>query len=71
MMSSESKVPCDFAKFPKLAALHAAMKAEPKLAKYFASDMYKSYAVNNPGYTHFNGAGFSTFGPTVSEVVTP
>ena len=27
--------------FPKLAALHRTMKADPKLAKYFASDPYK------------------------------
>lgn len=59
------------ADYPKLAALHAALKAEPSLAPYFASDAYAAYAVNNPLYTNFKGKGFSgTFGPTTRIDVT-
>ncbi len=32
------------AEYPKLAALHAAMFAEPSLAKYFASDAYVKWS---------------------------
>ena len=39
--------------FPKLLALHAAMKALPTLGPYFASDMYRTYAHNN-GVLHPN-----------------
>ena len=31
----------DVSPFPKLKALHGAMRADPALALYFASDMYK------------------------------
>jgi len=72
-MSEELKVPHDFAgKYPKLMALRAAFKAEPTLASYYASDMYAKYAINNPMATFFTGAQFDgTFGPTVTELVTP
>jgi len=58
--------------FPKLKALHAAMKAEPALATYFASDCYLKWAQNNGLYTHFTGQGADfEYGPTVEETVTP
>jgi glutathione S-transferase len=59
--------------FPKLSALHTAIKAEPSLQGYFAAPMYSKYAVNNPLYTHYKGAGFGAgpFGPTIEELVTP
>lgn len=38
----------DLSVYPKLKKLHQRMKGDPKLALYFASDAYKSYAVNNP-----------------------
>lgn len=44
-----------FAKFPKLAALHAAMKAIPTVQKYLASDLYLKYSHNNGLMTHFTG----------------
>lgn len=57
--------------FPKLKALHAALKAEPALAKYFAADMYASWAQNNGLFTHFTGQpeGF-VYGGTITEEVT-
>ena len=34
----------DVSPFPKLKALHGALRADPALALYFASDMYKRYS---------------------------
>jgi len=61
-----------FSAFPKLLKLHAVMKAEPKLAAYFASDMYTTYAVNNPMVpANFAGAGYGDgpYGPTVETLI--
>lgn len=41
MMAADSKVPGPLEKFPKLKKLHQSLRADPKLAKYFASDLYK------------------------------
>lgn len=72
LMCAETKLPFDTSRYPKLLGLHAAMKAEPKLASYFASDFYLKWAVNNPSYCLFAGPGFSgVFGPTLTEVITP
>jgi len=58
-------------KFPKLKALHSAMKDDPKLAKYFAADCYTKYAQNNAAFTHFVGPGFAgqEYGTTIEEKV--
>jgi glutathione S-transferase len=54
--------------FPKLTALYAAFKADPKLKKYFESDCYKNYATNNALFTNFTGqAEDFVYGPTVRE----
>jgi glutathione S-transferase len=45
------------AAFPKLTALHAAMKAHPNLAAYFAHEVYTAYPHNNGLLTHFTGQG--------------
>jgi len=72
IMSAEMAIPLDFSAFPKLVALHAALKSEPTLAAYFASDCYSKYAMNNPmPPTHFAGKAFTTFGPTVAEEIQP
>lgn len=56
---------------PKLCALHAAMKALPSLAKYFASPSYTEYSQNNPLYTTFTGKGKDfEWGGTVREQIT-
>lgn len=56
---------------PKLKALHATMKADPKLAKYFEADCYQAYAQNNGLFTHFTGQGDDfKYGATVNEKVT-
>lgn len=57
--------------FPKLKTLHATMKAEPTLAKYFAHDCYKNYAQNNGLFTHFTGqsANFE-YGNMVDEQIS-
>jgi len=56
---------------PKLAALHAAFKADPKLAKYFESDCYKKWAQNNGLFTHYTGQGDDfVYGDTLTEKVT-
>jgi len=56
---------------PKLKALHAAVKADPKLAKYFAADCYKTWAQNNGLFTHFTGQGADfDYGPSVTEKVS-
>lgn len=57
--------------YPKLKALHAAMKALPSLAAYFASDPYAKWAQNNGLFTHFTGQGDDfEYGPTVEEAVS-
>jgi glutathione S-transferase len=57
--------------YPKLTALHAALKASPKLAKYFEADCYKNYAHNNGCFTHFTGQGDDfKYGPTATDDVT-
>merc|ERR1712228_417115 len=73
MCAETDDVEFEASAYPKLMALHASFKAEPKLASYFASDAYCKYAMNNPLYTHFSGSGFGEgpFGPTVSEEITP
>lgn len=56
---------------PKLKALHAAMKADPKLAKYFASDSYAKYFQNNGLFTHYSGQpADAAYGGTVKDEVT-
>eukprot|EP00854_Cymbomonas_tetramitiformis_P025853 gene25853-31637_t len=56
---------------PKLKALHAAMKGDAALSKYFASDCYSKWAQNNGLLTHFTGqASDFEYGPTVEEQVT-
>jgi len=63
--------PSVLSNFPKLKALHAAMKADSALAKYFASDFYVKYAQNNGLFTHFTGQSDDfVYGPTVEELVT-
>merc|ERR1712129_294667 len=37
--------------YPKLRALHQAMKMRPELQAYFAAPCYRAYAQNNPAYT--------------------
>ena len=37
----QAGVAFDVSPFPKLKALHGALRADPALALYFASDMYK------------------------------
>lgn len=55
---------------PKMKALHAAFKADPKLAKYFESDQYKAWAHNNGMFTHFTGQGDDfKYGNMVKEQV--
>ena len=57
--------------FPKLKALHTAIKADPALAKYFASDSYSKWAQNNALFTHFTGHGDDfVYGPSVEEAIT-
>jgi glutathione S-transferase len=57
--------------FPKLAALHAAMLAEPSLAKYFASDAYAKWSQNNPLATFYTGfEGEFEYGQTETTTVT-
>jgi len=56
---------------PKLKALHAAMRAEPSLAKYFESEYYVNYAQNNGAFTHFTGqADDFVYGETSTEKVS-
>lgn len=58
--------------FSKLKALHAAMKAEPTLAKYYESDQYARWAQNNGLFTNFTGQGPDfEYGPTVEELFEP
>lgn len=57
--------------FPKLKALHAAFKDDPKLAAYFQADCYKNWSQNNVVLTHFTGQpeGF-VYGTSKAEMVT-
>jgi len=73
MVDQTDGVDFDFAAFPKLAALHAAMKALPELATYFKSPMYTSWAFNNAMFTHFLGAGYGDgpYGTTSNELFDP
>lgn len=41
MMAVDAKVASPLQDFPKLQKLHQTLKADPKLAKYFSSDLYK------------------------------
>lgn len=60
-----------FEGLPKLAALHAALLADPKLKKYFEADCHKTWAQNNGLFTHFTGQGADfEYGSTVTEKVT-
>jgi len=56
--------------FPKLKALHTAMKEDPALKTYFSSDSY-AMAQNNGLFTHYTGkeADFE-YGPTFREQVS-
>merc|ERR1711862_772455 len=54
--------------FPKLKALHAAMRADPALAKYFDSELYAAYAQNNGLYTFHTGHGADFVYPPTSTV---
>lgn len=57
--------------FPKLQALHAAMKALPTLEKYFAADCHAKWMQNNGLFTHYTGQPEgSEYGATVEEAVT-
>jgi len=57
--------------YPKLKALHAAMKDESTLKKYFASDCYAKWSQNNALFTFFTGQGDDfEYGPTVEEKVS-
>lgn len=57
--------------FPKLALLHATMKEDPLLARYFEADCYAKWAHNNPLATHFTAQGADLeYGPTTEEKVT-
>jgi len=59
------------AAYPKLSALHAAMKALPALGRYFAADCYAKWAQNNGLFTHYTGQGPDfEYGGTVKEAVT-
>jgi glutathione S-transferase len=72
-MCKEMGITFDFSKYPALQAQHAAIKAEPTLAAYFASDFYTKYAFNNPmPPTHFVGSGYGSgpFGPTKETLVS-
>jgi len=57
--------------FPKLRALHASIKADPLLAKYFVSDCYTKWAQNNGLFTIFTGQGADfEYGGSVTETVS-
>lgn len=57
--------------FPKLKALHAAMKALPTLAPYFKHAMYAEIAQNNGLLTHFTGQGEGfVYGNTLTENIS-
>jgi len=59
------------AAMPKLNALYEALKADPKLATYFAHECYAGYAQNNGLITHFTGQGEDfVYGPSSSDTIT-
>jgi len=71
MMCTDEGVAFELNKYPKLAALHAKVKADPALAGYFASDQYAKFAVNNAMYANYNGKHFDgKFGGTLRYDVT-
>merc|ERR1711865_5369 len=74
MVAQTDGVEHDFAAYPKLMALHAAMKAEEGLKTYFESTEYREYSFNNALFSVFKGAGYiaagDTFGPTTETLVT-
>ena len=41
MMAADGGAPSPLEQFPKLKNLYVTLRADPKLAKYFASDLYK------------------------------
>merc|ERR1712078_785353 len=56
---------------PKLKALHAALKADAKMEKYFEHDVYKNYFQNNGLFTHFTGQpADAKYGPSATEKIT-
>jgi len=70
-IAASVSVPNPMDECPKLKALHAAFKADAKLAKYFEADCYTKYAQNNGLFTHFTGqADDFEYGPTVTESVS-
>jgi len=70
VMCAEMGVEAKLKTCKKLMALHAAVKADAALAKYFAADCYGKYAFNNAMYTNFCGKQYDgTFGPTVRETL--
>lgn len=57
--------------YPKLKALHGAMKADENLQSYFGHDCYCKFAQNNGLFTHFTGHGDDfKYGETVRNTVT-
>jgi len=71
VMVADLKVAFDTAAFPKLLALHSKMKAEPSLAKYFASPMYSKYSFNNAMFTVYVGPSYDGDYKSTDEVITP
>jgi glutathione S-transferase len=65
-MTKECGINFDWGKFPKLVALHAAVKGEANLADYFGHEMYTRYAFNNPAYSHFVGSQYVALEPEPS-----
>lgn len=69
MCDETEGVEFSFDNLPKLKALYEAFLADTDLKPYFEADCYTAYALNNPGYTHFNGSQFNgEFGDTVATV---
>ena len=58
---------CPLEAFPKLKALHAAMKANPALETYFKSAFHTDYPHNNGLITHFTGLGEDYVYPTTDR----
>jgi glutathione S-transferase len=59
-------------KFPKLKALHTAVRADPALKSYFESDQYVKFAQNNGLYTNFTGFGDDfVYGGSEEVLFTP
>jgi len=69
-IAASLSLPSPMDEFPKLKTLHAALKADDKLAKYFEADCYKKWAQNNGLFTHYTGQPNDfEYGPTVNEKV--